>query len=351
MKEQILKDFKSQKGDLEHFKSLMINLIKSLVEKEKVVLHQIVGRLKDSNSLSNKIEKKGDKYHQLSDITDLVGLRIITYLESEVDIIAEILKKEFETDEENSIDKRILKNDQFGYRSLHIVLSLSAERIKLSEYSKFAFFKCEIQIRSILQHAWAEIEHDLGYKGVNIPDDFKRTFNRLAALLETADLEFVKLKSQLTDYEKNISKLIEAKPEDVDINKTSIGSFMQMNPIVSEIRNHIVAETGYELRKSTNFNLVITILKYFNLTTIQVLQKTLIEDKSSYLDFLTHYIAIRDFRRVLNENTILIYFGHYLVLKGENLSELENYLMIFGPENVDEITQDLLKAYQNSNGY
>ncbi|SEO47626.1 GTP pyrophosphokinase family protein [Mucilaginibacter sp. OK283] len=351
MKEQILKDFKSKKGDLEHFKSLMINLIKNLVEKEKVVLHQIVGRLKDSNSLSNKIEKKGDKYRQLSDITDLVGLRIITYLESEVDIIAEILKKEFETDEENSIDKRILKNDQFGYRSLHIVLSLSAERIKFSEYSKFAFFKCEIQIRSILQHAWAEIEHDLGYKGVNIPDDFKRTFNRLAALLETADLEFVKLKSQLTDYEKNISKLIEAKPEDVDINKTSIGSFMQMDPIVSEIRNHIVAETGYELRKSTNFNLVITILKYFNLTTIQVLQKTLIEDKSSYLDFLTHYIAIRDFRRVLNENTILIYFGHYLVLKGGNLSELENYLMIFGPENVDEITQDLLKAYQNSNGY
>src|SRR5262249_43337388 len=52
----------------------------------------------------------------------------------------------------------------------------------------------------ILQHAWAEIEHDLGYKAGNIPDKFRRRFSRVSALLELADEEFMNLKRGLATY-------------------------------------------------------------------------------------------------------------------------------------------------------
>jgi len=77
---------------------------------------------------------------------------------------------------------------------LHYVASLISEREKLTEYKRFAGIKVEIQIRSTLQHAWAEIEHDIGYKGENsVPDSLKRNFSRVAALLEVADIELMQL--------------------------------------------------------------------------------------------------------------------------------------------------------------
>ncbi|MEZ2338624.1 GTP pyrophosphokinase family protein [Mucilaginibacter sp. RCC_168] len=351
MKEEILENFRNNKKTFNAFKDRLIYLVRDLIEKENIIPHQIIGRTKDISSLSKKIDKKGDKYNHLSDITDVIGLRVITYLESDVDPIAQIIEKEFEKDEENSIDKRILKNDQFGYRSLHVVVSLNDKRIKLPEYSKYKSIKCEIQIRSILQHAWAEIEHDLGYKGIDVPDNYKRSFNRVAALLETADLEFVKLKSQLTNYEKDVPELIENKPEEVDINKASISSFIQKSLIIAEIKKTITEATGHGLRLASNYNLVIAILKYFDIGTIKALKTILEENKIQYFEFLKHYIDVRDFKRVLSENVVLTYFGNYLALSKNDPGELERYLQSFGPDKVDELTQDLLKAYRESKGY
>lgn len=67
---------------------------------------------------------------------------------------------------------------------------------KLTEYT------FEIQFRTVLQHAWAEIEHDLGYKSeYSIPLSMRREFSRVAGLLELADETFEKLKHQLNDYD------------------------------------------------------------------------------------------------------------------------------------------------------
>jgi len=67
--------------------------------------------------------------------------------------------------------------------------------LKLSEYALFDKMKCEIQVRTILQHAWAEIEHDLVYKSpADIPFRVRRRFASLAGLLEIADREFESLR-------------------------------------------------------------------------------------------------------------------------------------------------------------
>lgn len=100
----------------ERFQSLLSVLLKS----QALHIHSIVGRTKNKTSLAHKIFKANDKYHNLTDITDLCGLRIITYYEADVDKVAEFIRRHFRIDEENSIDKRtVLAADQFGtYRCI-----------------------------------------------------------------------------------------------------------------------------------------------------------------------------------------------------------------------------------------
>lgn len=243
----IIEEYDKSKVVLENLSTTLKALTISLLEQQGIKPHQIETRVKERTSLQKKIIRKGQKYKSLADITDIVGVRIITYFEDEIDEIASVIKKEFTIDKKNSIDKRKIESDKFGYRSLHYVATLKKERTVLAEYSDYSKIKFEFQIRSILQHSWAEIEHDLGYKGeFEIPASAKRTFYRVAALLEQADIEFVKLKSTISDYESKVSKGIKDKPNQIGINKASLTSFVTNNENVIRIENEI-ADCGPEV--------------------------------------------------------------------------------------------------------
>jgi putative GTP pyrophosphokinase len=324
-KEKILSDYKSSQEIFNAFGGRISNLISDLLKRENLVIHQITNRTKDLDSLSKKIDKKIDHYSKITDITDIVGIRIITYLESDVDDVANIIKREFSIDESNSIDKRLLKVDQFGYRSLHIVANLNQQRCDLPEYKEYSTIKCEIQIRSVLQHAWAEIEHDLGYKGNNVPDEFKRTFNRLAALLETADIEFVNLKKSLSKYERNVPELIKNEPEVVDINKASILSFLDTNKIILKAIKMIENLTGFETNKKY-IDLLVPLLTYCNINTIKDLEKSLADNEKFYLSFIENFIKYREIKEELSHGVSLLYLSHFLMAKTKDITIIGNYL-------------------------
>lgn len=175
-------------------------LISSLIKEQNLKIHQVTSRVKEINSFSEKIKNKQGKYFLLSDVTDLVGIRIITHLESEVDQIEKIIKDNFEIDSKNSIDKRMRADaDSFGYQSLHIIAKLNSKRRALPEFSEFKDIPFEIQVRSILQHAWAEIEHDINYKSkISIENKTKRKIHRVAALLEQADEIFSEISNEVS---------------------------------------------------------------------------------------------------------------------------------------------------------
>ncbi len=328
MKESILDGYRKNEKIFNSYKKKIENLILDLLATENISIHHLASRTKSIESLSKKIDNKNDKYSSLEQITDITGIRIITYLESDVDSVANLIEKEFVKDEVNSIDKRNLQVNQFGYKSLHIVISFNQNRAQLSEYKLYKNLKCEIQIRSILQHAWAEIEHDLGYKAeISVPDEHKRSFNRLSALLETADIEFNRLKLEMNKYEKDLPNLIINSPENVDINQASVKSLLETDAVLQLAKSLIEQKVTQPLKKSEYLpDSILLGASFLGIKTIGELENALSNEKESYLKFVEFLFSdYYDRSREYVESATLGYFLNFLILKTQDKSIATNY--------------------------
>jgi ppGpp synthetase/RelA/SpoT-type nucleotidyltranferase len=175
-------------------------MLKDLLRAAVIPVSSVTNRLKDVDSLRRKLQSS-NKYQTLTDITDIVGARVITYFSDDVDPVANIIRRldNFAVDLTNSVDKRReLRPDQFGYQSLHLVATLSKQRI-FNENRNLEGLKIEIQVRSLLQHAWAEIEHAYYKSERNLPSTIARRVSLVAGLLEVGDNEFVAIRRDASD--------------------------------------------------------------------------------------------------------------------------------------------------------
>ena len=198
------------------------NRLNEILSSAGIVVASIESRVKTESSLAGKLELKGSKYKSLADITDILGLRVITFYLDDVDKVASVLERLFQVDWENSIDKRKLHElDSFGYLSLHYICS--------TEGFPYRF---EIQMRTLLQHAWANMNHDTGYKsGVEIPREYVRTMNRLAGMLELADDEFSRIRASLTDYRRRMQALVASgNLDEVPLDGDTFRSYLNLEP-------------------------------------------------------------------------------------------------------------------------
>lgn len=231
--EMILDEYRESLPVFERILSVILDNIRKRLNDNHVVVAGLEGRVKTEKSLAGKLELKGYKYHTLSDITDIVGVRIITFFSDEVDIISALVEKLFEIDWENSVDKRkMLEIDRFGYMSLHYVC-----RIPESLYSDPAMpqlndLRFELQMRSALQHVWANMQHDTGYKSdVEIPVEHQRSLNRLAGILELADEQFSRIRKEINDYRRNVQSLVASGNfDEVPLNGDTFRSYCDLNP-------------------------------------------------------------------------------------------------------------------------
>ena len=85
-KHHLIAGFEKELKQYENFSDKMDILIKELLEQENISYHSIENRVKEKNSLAKKIDGK-NKYQNLSEITDIVGCRIISYFEIDVEKI------------------------------------------------------------------------------------------------------------------------------------------------------------------------------------------------------------------------------------------------------------------------
>jgi len=225
------------------------DLLLKLLAAEGLRVHSVTSRTKEPDSLRRKALREGKSYQALSDITDLVGLRIITIFGDEVDKIGALIEREFAIDAENSVDKRkVLDPDRFGYLSLHYVCGFSTPRCALTEYRAFHGMTCEVQVRSILQHAWAEIEHDLGYKApAAVPRITRRQFFRLAGLLELADDEFIHIRDALKEYARDVEEQLPRTPALIQLDKISVQAFLRGPSIAQQIEDKLAQAMGSQI--------------------------------------------------------------------------------------------------------
>jgi putative GTP pyrophosphokinase len=188
------------------FEKLARNLssaIELLLEENGIDYLKVYHRIKDVDSFLEKITRK--KYDTPFDqVEDICGIRIICYYPQEVAAIRQLLNKELDVSE--SFDKESsLGLNQFGYRSSHLIASIPSTWFNVPNFRNLKGLKAEIQIRTVLMHAWAEIEHKLSYKKAShIPDDFKRKLFRISAKLEESDDQFQELKEQSARFQEKI---------------------------------------------------------------------------------------------------------------------------------------------------
>ncbi len=127
----------------------------------------------------------------IAQITDLAGTRVITFFPSTVEQVDRVIREQFLVVEKSDKAELLEAEVRFGYQSVHYLVQFKPDRTALPEYRRFADLVAEVQVRTILQHAWDEIEHDIQYKStVTIPSFIRRRFIALAGMLEIADREF-----------------------------------------------------------------------------------------------------------------------------------------------------------------
>lgn len=232
-----------------HFAKKLSGLVAELAEAKGIDVHTIESRAKSVEGFVEKIGRAGKSYENpLEEITDLAGVRVILYYQDDIDTVCDVLRSELAIDEGNSVDKReTLESDQFGYVSVHLVGSIGPKRSALLEWKSFSSLVVEIQVRTVLQHAWAAISHALQYKSSKeVPAKFRRKLVRLAGLLELGDEQFSELRCEQASNESQVLQKLEENDLKIEVDRTSVEMFLNVSKAADQIAT-IVQESGFKL--------------------------------------------------------------------------------------------------------
>ena len=231
--EIILEEYKANLPAYERLRDIVVPMLEDAIRECGMEVTSVGARIKTEQSLAGKLALKGSKYASLSDITDILGARIITFYTDDVDRIASMAEQMFDIDWANTVDKRKLHQlDSFGYNSLHYICRLKPTQDILAEMRSIYDLRFELQIRTTLQHAWATLNHDIGYKsGVEVPPEYLRRINRLAGLLELADDESSRIRTEINTYRHRVQSLVQSgKLDDIPLDGDTFKSYLQTCP-------------------------------------------------------------------------------------------------------------------------
>ena len=231
--EMIMTEYEAHLPVYQRLEGIVQRTLEQALARNNILVTAVSTRIKTAESLAGKLALKGSKYQSISDLTDILGARVITFYTDDVDHIAALAEQMFEIDWENSVDKRALHQiDSFGYNSLHYICRLPKSIVDDPDCPALNEIRFELQLRTTLQHAWASINHDIGYKtGVEIPRDYLRRINRLAGILEMADDEFSRIRTEITDYRRRVQQLVQnGKLDDLQLDGDTFTSYLQARP-------------------------------------------------------------------------------------------------------------------------
>jgi len=331
-KKEILQSYQKLHPQLESIQRTIESQLRETLNKAGIKFHSLSGRVKTEKSLAFKLSRPDRNYLHLLDITDLLAFRVIVYSEDIIQSVAESIEDLFAIDFANSANKLVsTDNQKFGYRSLHYVCALP----KLSESAPHPDLKdlhFEIQIRTILQHAWAEVEHELGYKaGPEFSGQFRRRFSQLASLLEIADREFASLRSDILTYQSKLKSKM-AQPngdasEPMSIDQFSIHQITSL-PEVNHLDQVLCQELGKPQSAIEFFpEYLLLALKTVGIEDRHHLKEHMNFDEEDFRNFIRLYFDFAqkkwNFGRTSIENVqrgySLLFISHLAILNSETL--------------------------------
>jgi len=219
----------------EEFAHKLKNILLEALRAAEIKVSSVDARGKEIDSFRKKAAEPSledpnkPKYPDpLVDITDLAGIRIITFFPRTHEKVESAIRTELEVIERSDKTEVLVKEGRFGYASVHYLVKLKENRLSLPEYSRFKGLIGELQVRTILQHAWAEIEHDIQYKAADtIPETIHQRFSALAGMLEIADREFQAVQDEDEKLRKQARKSVkEGKLGEVDVTPDALKAYL-----------------------------------------------------------------------------------------------------------------------------
>lgn len=202
-RENVEKEYSSRLPKYKKLGNNVEQVLIDLLRTNNIDVLDVCYRVKPFDSFREKIDRKGYE-NPFEEVEDLCGLRIICYYLEDLKRIDKIVKNEFEIIE--SVDKTsFLPPDRFGYRTWQYIIKIKGDWLKTPNYRGLEDLKAELQVRTILMHAWANVSHELAYKNEKqMPEQFIRKLNRLSASLEEADVQFQSLKQDREKLKHNL---------------------------------------------------------------------------------------------------------------------------------------------------
>jgi ppGpp synthetase/RelA/SpoT-type nucleotidyltranferase len=227
-------------------------ILKDIVEKAGVKIHSISGRVKDPDHAFEKAARKG-YINPSEELEDIVGCRIVCLFISDLEKIADAIKGEFRVHKAEDKVGGSADPATFGYMSMHYICELTGQHSG-ARYNRLKGLKFEIQCRTILMDAWANVSHHLAYKGENsIPSDLRRDFNALSGLFYVADKHFELFFQEADESRRDTLKRAEdghlGDSERIDI-ETTIALFAALYPGIRKGHPSITSDFVEEVAKA-----------------------------------------------------------------------------------------------------
>lgn len=335
----INKWYEDNKGTYERLSAKIESVIKEILEAEDIKYSSISSRTKELDSFNTKASQ--EKYDDpINQIKDLSGIRITCYVESDVEKISKVIENEFKVDFDHYNNK---SGNKFGYRSVHYVAQLNDSRLKITEFKIFTDMEFEIQIRTILQHAWAEIEHDRGYKFQDVlPEysDIKNRFAVIAGLLKLADAEFDSIVNDIDKYAKEVGQSTKDGNLDIQIDSISLKEYLN-NKFYPEVEKGLLLPSFGT--NDSSASIIISELNDFGIYQLSHLESIIPLDftqkaakeisNSSFFGILRTIMIINDidkyFSKAWKNNWNLLELRELLTLKKYNIP-INTYIDKYG---------------------
>jgi len=347
----LLEEYRESLPAFEIMQKVAQKAVHERLEENNIYVTALESRIKKEASLAGKLELKGGKYKTLSDITDILGLRVITFYSDEVDKIAALIDGLFTVDWNESVDKRKMHDlDSFGYNSLHYICTIPKSLYDDPQHPEVNTFRFEVQMRTALQHVWATLDHDTGYKtGVEVPHEYLRNLNRLAGMLELVDEQFSKIRADITNYRREVQNLVSSgKFEDAPLDGDTFRTYIKLGPF-DKLNRKIAAINQAEINEVSPMP-YLEVLKFLGFKTLGDVDKMLKDNADDAYQMAVHQLGNTDIDIISStvsiQNVIII----YLLKNGGGALGLERMFTILnGPSDYNrQRAERIMEKCKNS---